>query len=155
MWSHEYTVDCPLSADAVWAVYADAAAWPDWNPTVEQLEIDGPFAAGAAGKLTPRGQEPLNFVVISATPARGYVSETAIADTVTLRTENTLEPRDDGGTRIVSRLSMHGPAAEFFGTSFGPAFAASVPATLQAVIERAADGKAQRGCPPREPNDDR
>src|SRR4051812_19586533 len=115
MWSHEYATDCPVRPEKVWAVYADTAAWTEWNPAVELLEIDGPFAAGARGTLTPRGQDALPFAVVSAEPGRGYVSETVIAETVTLRTENLLEPTDDEGTRIVSRLSMHGPAADFFG----------------------------------------
>jgi len=137
VWSYEYVVECPASPQDVWAVYADTDAWADWNPAVERLEVAGRFVSGAQGTLTPRGQEPLPFVVVSADPGNGYVSETAIAETVTMRTENILEPGADGGTRIVSRLSMHGPAAQFFGDSFGPAFAAGVPATMQALVQRA------------------
>lgn len=137
MWSFEYTLDCPAAPDAVWQVYADTARWPQWNAGVERLELGGEFRAGARGQLTPRGQEPLPFLLVSAQPGRGYVSETEIADTVTLRTSNTLETLPDGGTRIVAQLSMHGPAAEFFGTSFGPAFAEGVPPTMRALADKA------------------
>jgi uncharacterized protein YndB with AHSA1/START domain len=138
VWTYEHTTECAASPDQIWAVYTDAAAWPEWNVGIERLELSGPFAAGARGLLTPRGQDPLPFAVESTEPGRGYVSETAIAETVTMRTENRLEPLEEGGTRLTSRLSMHGPAAEFFGGSFGAAFAASVPGTLASLAARAA-----------------
>jgi len=137
MWSFEHTLECPATPEEVWRVYTDIDDWPQWNGGVELLELAGPFEAGTSGMVTPRGQEPLPFVLISADPGRGYVSETAIADTVVLRTSNTLEPLPGGGTRIVAQLAMHGPAAEYFGTSFGPAFAAGVPGTLQALAKSA------------------
>ena len=139
MWSYERTVDTPAPVGAVWQVYTDAAAWPEWNAGVGHLELDGDFATGVRGMLTPRGQEPLPFVVVSAEPAAGYISETAIAETVVLRTTNVLELLPHGGTRITQRLSMHGPAAEYFANSFGPAFAASVPPTMAALASRARD----------------
>jgi len=108
MWSFEHALECPATPEEVWRVYTDIDDWPQWNGGVELLELAGPFEAGTSGMLTPRGQEPLPFVLISADPGRGYVSETAIADTVVLRTSNTLEPLPGGGTRIVALLAMHG-----------------------------------------------
>jgi uncharacterized protein YndB with AHSA1/START domain len=137
MWSYEHTLECPATPEAVWRVYTDTATWPQWNAGVGQLDLDGSFEAGTHGRLTPRDQEPLPFVLVSAKSGRGYISETQIADTVVLRTSNTLEALPDGGTRIIAQLSMHGAAADFFGTSFGPAFAAGVPDTVRALAERA------------------
>jgi uncharacterized protein YndB with AHSA1/START domain len=137
MWSYEHTVDTAAPVGAVWQVYTDTAAWPEWNAGVGNLELEGTFTTGARGMLTPRGQEPLPFTVMAAEPGAGYTSETAIAETVVMRTTNVLEPLPHGGTRITQRLTMHGAAAEHFATSFGPAFAASVPSTLEALARRA------------------
>jgi Polyketide cyclase / dehydrase and lipid transport len=137
MWTYEHSVETDAPPDAIWAVYADCAGWPEWNAGIGRLDLDGPFTAGTGGMLTPRGQEPLPFRIVEADPRTGYTSETAIAETVTMRTTNTFHRLDGGGTRLVQHLSMHGPAAEFFGRSFGPAFAAGVPPTMAALVLRA------------------
>ena len=34
--------------EVVWDVLADFDRWPDWNPDVKSLELDGPVAVGSA-----------------------------------------------------------------------------------------------------------
>jgi uncharacterized protein YndB with AHSA1/START domain len=138
MWTYEHSVECAAPPEAVWRVYTDPASWPEWNRGIGRLELDGPFESGTLGKLTPRDQEPLPFTLVQADPAKGYTSETAIAETVTMRTSHLLEPLPSGGTRITQRLSLHGAAAEYFAASFGPAFAAGVPDTMRALAAKAA-----------------
>jgi hypothetical protein len=114
------------------------ASWPTWNAAVGRLNLDGPFAAGATGQLTPPGAGPLPFRVVAATENEGYVSETDIAETVTLRTTSRLTPLPGGGTEISQHVELVGPAAEYFGQSFGPTLAAGVPRTTEAVAAHAA-----------------
>jgi hypothetical protein len=133
MWSTEFTIATPAPPPAVWRLLADVDSWPRWNRAVGSVELDGPFAAGTAGRLTPPAQEPLPFRLVEVDPERGYVSETAIADTVTLRAENSITALDDGGSRIELRVRLTGPAADYFGESFGPAIAAGLPATGAAL----------------------
>ena len=71
--------------EQVWRRYLDLPTWPEWNGAVSVIALDGPFANGTAGTLTPPGQGPLPFRLVSVTENLGYVSETDIADTVTLR----------------------------------------------------------------------
>jgi hypothetical protein len=135
MWQTEYTAESPAGPDAVWRLMADVTSWPRWNKAVEYVELDGPFAAGTIGRLTPPGQEPLPFRVVQARREEGYVSETDIADTVTLRAENSIVSRPDGaGCQVVLRVCLVGPAADYFGQSFGPAIAAGLPATGAALV---------------------
>jgi uncharacterized protein YndB with AHSA1/START domain len=143
MWSTEFTIDTTTPPSAVWRLLADVDSWPRWNGAVGQVELDGPFAAGTTGRLTPPAQESLPFRLVEVDPERGYVSETAIADTVTLRAENSITAVGDGGSRIRLRVRLTGPAADYFGESFGPAIAAGLPATGAALAAQAAAAPSQ------------
>ncbi|QIS11584.1 SRPBCC family protein [Nocardia arthritidis] len=139
MWTFEHSVETPAEPAAIWRLYTDVSRWPTWNNAVEQVRLNGPFTAGATGELTPTGQEPLPLRIADATENTGYVSETEIADTVTLRLVNTLTALPNGRTRITHRAELVGPAADHFGHSFGPALTAGIPRsveTLAALAER-------------------
>jgi putative intracellular protease/amidase len=133
MWSVEHSADTTADPAAVWARYADVSTWSRWNAAVAEVDLDGAFATGAAGTLTPPGAGPLPLTIVSAEPGRGYVSETAIADTVTLRTTCRLAAKTGGGTRITHRVELVGPAAPHFAQAFGPVLAAGVPGTVEAL----------------------
>jgi len=138
MWKTEYAAESPAGPEAIWQLMADVSSWPRWNKAVEAVELDGRFEAGTAGRLTPPGQEPLPFRVVEARRGEGYVSETDIAETVTLRAENTIIARADGtGCQVVLRVCLVGPAADYFGQSFGPAIAAGLPKTGAALVAEA------------------
>ncbi|MGC4897152.1 DJ-1/PfpI family protein [Micromonospora sp. DT31] len=137
MWSVEHSVDTAAAPAEVWAFYADTSSWSAWNTAVAEVSLDGPFRAGATGTLTPPGAGPLPLRIVEAEPERGYVSETAIADTVSLRTTCRLAPAPRGGTRITHRVELVGPAAPHFAQSFGPVLAAGVPRTVEALAARA------------------
>jgi hypothetical protein len=138
MWSYEHTTVTPADPATVWRLYADVSSWPDWNAGVERVELHGTFAAGATGELTPPGAEPLPFRIEAATQNEGYVSETDIAETVTLRATNRISPLPGGGTRISHTVELVGPAAAYFGQSFGPTLAAGVPRAAEALAAHAA-----------------
>ena len=137
MWTYEHSAEATATAEAIWSCYLDVATWPEWNAAVGNIELDGPFATGTIGRLSPPDQGPLAFTIVEATENSGYVSETQIAATVTLRSTNTLAPLPDGRTRIHLRVDLDGPAAEHFGKSFGPQLAAGVPKTVETLVRRA------------------
>jgi hypothetical protein len=139
MWSYQHTSDTPAAPEVVWRLYSDVSTWPTWNTAVAKVDLRGPFAAGTTGELTPPGAAPLPFRIVAAEENEGYTSETDIAETVTLRTTSRISPLPEGGTRISHQAELVGPAAEFFGQSFGPTLAAGVPRTTEAVARHAAE----------------
>lgn len=40
------TIDAPL--ETVWALHTGIAAWPAWNPDIDQAELDGPLLPGSS-----------------------------------------------------------------------------------------------------------
>jgi uncharacterized protein YndB with AHSA1/START domain len=138
MWSYQHSIETAAPPEVVWGLYSDVTTWSEWNAGVERVDLHGPFAAGTSGELTPPGADPLPFRIVAATKNLGYTAETDIAETVTLRTTSQLTPLPSGGTRISHTAELVGPAAEFFGQSFGPKLAAGVPRTAETLAAHAA-----------------
>jgi len=139
MWTTEHSAETSAPTEAVWELYEDVTTWPEWNAAVDKIELDGPFAAGTTGQLSPAGQGPLPFRVVTAEQYESYTSETEIADTVTLRLTNALTTLPGGGTRITHRAELVGPAAEYFGQAFGAQLGAGVPKSVAALAALAAE----------------
>lgn len=137
MWSFEHSIETSAAPSSVWRLYSDPATWPGWNGAVEAVEMHEPFGPGATGMLTPKGQGPLPLKIAHAAENEGYTSETAIAETVTLKLTNTLTPLSDGGTRITHHATFEGPAAQFFAESFGPVIAQGIPSAMQELANQA------------------
>lgn len=47
------------------------STWPEWGTGIVQVTLDGPFAAGTTGTMTPEGQDPLPFTLTEAVPGEG------------------------------------------------------------------------------------
>ena len=44
-WTAEHSLEGPGSPEAIWRAWADVSSWGEWNPDIEHIELDGPFAA--------------------------------------------------------------------------------------------------------------
>lgn len=142
-WDYAPSLDIPVAPERIWRWYADLASWPRWKAGVAAAELDGPLRAGAAGLLTPAGQPPMPFRIVSATENEGYESETEIAPDVVLRLEHILTPLPGGATRAIHRATIPRGALDVFGFNFSPDFNAGIRASLKslaAVAQGSADG---------------
>ncbi|MGK8510308.1 DUF1731 domain-containing protein [Nocardia asiatica] len=50
-----YTQFIALPPERVWQVLADPARWPEWNPDVTAVRLNGPVAVGSTGTYVPSG----------------------------------------------------------------------------------------------------
>jgi hypothetical protein len=113
MWTFEYTHPTTARPDAIWLLWSDVAAWPQWDTDLEVVTLDGPFVTGARGTLKPKGMDVFPFVLTRAELDRGYSDETPL-DGATLRFDHDLEPTG-AGTLIHQRVTVEGPKAnEYF-----------------------------------------
>lgn len=138
MWEYEHSVRTDASPEAIWRLYTDPSSWPSWDSGIEHMELDGPFAAGTTGRLTPVGQDNLPFTLIEVVPTRRFVDETHVAGLV-LRFIHTLVPEPTGGTTITHRVEIIGPAADQLGPQIGPKVTAGVPTTIETLAKQALD----------------
>src|SRR6266498_455411 len=94
--TYQHQLETSASPAALWRLYSDVTTWPGWDDAFEAVTLDGPFAAGSAGTLKLRGQDPLAFRIVDAEPERGFVDETETPGGV-IRFRHRIEPVDGGG----------------------------------------------------------
>ncbi|AGB24745.1 Polyketide cyclase / dehydrase and lipid transport [Mycobacterium sp. JS623] len=135
MWVKEYTGQSAASADRLFDVLADAAAWSEWNAGVAGIEMDGPFEAGTNATMTLSDDTVLPFRLVGVEAGRGFEDETPVPDAgVVVRVLHQLTPMENG-TQITYRCMAEGPdqaAAEV-----GAAVSADFPDVIAALAARA------------------
>jgi uncharacterized protein YndB with AHSA1/START domain len=136
MWVHEHTDETTASPEAVWRVLHDLDNWASWDTSMEWVRLEGPFAVGAEVTMKPKGQDPITSVIVEASDNRVYADETSLGD-VTLRFSHTLEPLASGGTKVIHRLQITGPAARELAPELGPAITEDFPEAMDALLARA------------------
>lgn len=136
MWEHEHTGETTASPEAVWQVLRDLDGWTSWDSSMEWVRLQDPFGVGAKVAMKPKGQDPITSVIVKAEDNRVYADETSLGD-VTLRFSHTLEPLAAGGTRVVHRLQITGPAADQVAPELGPAITDDFPEAMDALLARA------------------
>src|SRR5689334_21246158 len=89
--SYTHSVEADVRAEAIWSLYADVATWPHWDAEAEWVTLDGPFAAGTAGRMKFRGQDPLAYRLANVEPGREFIDETPVGELV-VRVSHRVEP---------------------------------------------------------------
>ena len=129
---HRGTVTSTASADAVWALWSDVATWPDWDPSVVAVVLDGPFEAGTTGTMTLAGpfEVPLSLEVVDA--GRSYLDQLTMGELV-IRIDHVVVPLADGGCEVTVSTTITGPGAD----DVGPMVTAEAPSAMAALVARA------------------
>jgi hypothetical protein len=138
MWTHEHSIDTTATPEAIWRLWADVEGWGTWNPDIEKIATDGPFAVGTEITMTPAGQDPVRLRVAELTEHESFIDEADLGDVV-VRTTHRLDRLGQGRTRVVYRMEITGPAAEQLGPQIGPAITADFPETMAELVRLAQD----------------
>jgi hypothetical protein len=136
-YSYSHSVETDVPARAIWALYEDVSTWPRWDEQAETITRDGPFAAGTAGTMKFRGQDPLAYRLIKVDPGREFVDETPVGDLV-IRVSHLLDPLPGGRLKITYAAAIDGPADQ--ARQVGPLITADFPQTIASLIALAAAG---------------
>jgi hypothetical protein len=138
MWTYDYSAESTARPDRIFDLFRDVTTWPHWNPGVEWMELDGPFAAGTTGTMKVPGQDPLRMPLVWVEDDLGFEDETEIPDAgVVVRVRHALKDVGEGLTRITYEVTIDGPAAGDLGPTIGPEITADFPAVVAALISQA------------------
>jgi polyketide cyclase/dehydrase/lipid transport protein len=138
MWTYEHSLQTAAGPETIFEIFRDVSRWPEWNPGVERIDLDGPFATGTTGVMVIPDQGSLSFRLAWVGEGRGFEDETEIpGGEVVVRVRHSLEPLAASGTRITYRASVEGPSADALGPEIGPAVTADFPDVMAALAARA------------------
>jgi len=134
MWVHEHSQDTTVARDKIWAVLADIDHWTNWDTSMAEIRLDGPFAVGSTVVMTPLGQEPIRSMIVQLDDGTTYADETEFAGTV-LRFSHTLSTVvTTTTTRIVHRVEISDDDA---GREIGPMITEGFPQAMDNLIAHA------------------
>lgn len=137
MWVHEHVGETTVGREAVWRVLRNLDEWEQWDTSMESVRLDGPFGVGAKVVMKPRGQDPVISTIVEAVENEIYADETEFGD-VTLRFCHQLMAQENGGTKVIHRLEITGPAADTLGPELGPMITEDFPQAMEALFRKAA-----------------
>lgn len=135
-----YTVSIDASPKQVWDAYIDVERWPEFASQFKSIERtdDGPFAQGAAAKVTPHGFPGSIWTVTRFEEGRSFLWEADMLPGLHLAADHTVEAEDEGA-KVTLSLESSGVIATIFGIVLGRIFRRNVRTEgdgLKAYLER-------------------
>lgn len=133
---HECTLDTAAAPDAVWRIWSQPESWPEWNPDVEMVKLDGPFGPGATGTMRTKrgGTHPIRFE--SVDEGRWFQLATAAMPGTMFHFRCAITP-SGGGSRISQSITMSGPLGGLFSAMMGKKIAQSFEPILRGLKHKA------------------
>jgi uncharacterized protein YndB with AHSA1/START domain len=136
MADNQRSVETTASPAAVWRVWSDTATWPQWNPDVQSMTLNGPFAAGTSGTMkTKQGTRQVQLTEV--VPGRSFRLETTVIPLTRFAFECQVVAGAAGKTTISQGIRVGGPLGGVVGGMMGPQIANTFPALLQGLARKA------------------
>lgn len=147
-WETTSTLEAGVSPAAVWEkAYADAEAWPRWNPEIKTARLDGPLGLGATARIVFRTGLRLRFRVVEFEQCRLFTDESRLPG-ARMGHRHLIEASAEGGSRLTNTIYIDGALAPVWRRILGPAAARSLPGAQRGVVALAMDGKPGPAEPP-------
>ncbi|MBL8386168.1 MAG: SRPBCC family protein [Burkholderiales bacterium] len=133
--AHSIVVEA--APERVFRLYADVARWHTWDPDTREARLDGPFAVGTRGSLTPTRGNTVPMVITELVPDVCFTVECRIP-LFTMRFEHLLQPAG-AMVHVTHRATFSGALAPLLGRLLARRLDAGLPVTL-ASLKRHAEG---------------
>ncbi len=128
---YEHTVTTTATPADVWALWSNVGSWHRWDPTVEQVAIEGHFGEGAAGTMVLAKGLEAQFVLEIVEPCARYLDKLTIGDVV-VRIDHQVKATA-AGSDVTVRTVVNGPGSD----EIAPLITAEATRALEALVEMA------------------
>jgi hypothetical protein len=136
MADNQRSVETSASPAAVWKIWSDTSTWADWNPDVQSMTLNGPFAAGTSGTMkTKQGTRQVQLTEV--VPGRSFRLETTVIPLTRFAFECEVVAGPAGKTTISQAIRVGGPLGGLVGGMMGSQIANTFPALLQGLARKA------------------
>ena len=136
---HEAALETTAAPELVWRIWSDPATWPEWNPDVIGIELDGGLAPGSRGRMTTKrgGTHEVEIESVEAGKSFWLVSTGLPGHRLAFRCQ--VLP-NGSGSRISQGVEVRGPLAGLLSGMMGKKIAQSFEPLLQGLKRRAEGG---------------
>jgi uncharacterized protein YndB with AHSA1/START domain len=132
----ERSVETKASPQAVWKIWSDTSTWPQWNPDVQSMKLNGPFASGTTGTMTNK-QGAHEIQLEDVVPGQSFRLETSVIPLSRFSFECRVAGAAAGKTVVSQGIRVKGPLGAIVGGMMGKQVANSFPALLQGLAKKA------------------
>lgn len=133
MAAHGRSLKASASPERVWRIWSDVSTWPQWNPDVLSVAIEGPFVSGARGQMTTRAGGTHEITLRDVRPGRSFQLETSPIPLGRFRFECEVRPAGEEGSTISQSVTILGPLGPLYSTMMGPRIAAGFEPLLRGL----------------------
>lgn len=135
--AYERSMETVAPPDRVWRIWSDTATWPQWNPDVRAISLDGPFQSNTTGSMTTgAGTHSIRLEQIVA--GRSFDLVTSPVPATTFRFHCEVGPAPSG-SRISQSVSMSGLLGPVLSRMMGKRIAESFQPILAGLAKAAED----------------
>jgi uncharacterized protein YndB with AHSA1/START domain len=136
MADNQRSVETSASPAAVWKIWSDTSTWQEWNPDVQSMTLNGPFAAGTTGTMkTKQGTRQIQLTEVE--PGRSFRLETTVIPLTRFAFECQVSAGPAGKTIISQGIRVGGPLGGVVGGMMGSQIANTFPALLKGLARQA------------------
>jgi hypothetical protein len=133
-WQTTATLTTSAAPEAIWArAYADASAWPAWNPEIAAASLDGRLRLGARATIRFRTGLHLRFTVVEFEDGLLFTDEARLP-LARMGHRHRLEALPGGGTRLENTIYMRGPLSWLWVRVVGRRASRALPEGQQAIV---------------------
>jgi uncharacterized protein YndB with AHSA1/START domain len=109
---HEVTVNITAPAELVWQTISDVEKWPEWTPTMEQIDRldEGEFRVGSSARVRQPNLPERTWTVTELVPGRSF-AWAHDSRGLRLSADHVIVGEHDGSVEVLLTISMSGFAA--------------------------------------------
>lgn len=104
--------------DRVWQIWSDTSTWPDWNPDMKSVDLDGPFASGTTGRMETKSGGHHQIALQDVEAGRAFTLVSDGIPITKLHFRCAVIPSGDG-SRVSQAVTLHGGLAFMAGMMAG------------------------------------
>jgi len=117
--THERSLEVNAPPERVWQIWSDPSTWPEWNPDVVAISLDGPFATGTTGSMTTKAGGTHAIRLGAVEPGSAFQLETAPVPLTRFTFRCTVAARGERASSISQSVTIEGPLGPLFSAMMG------------------------------------
>jgi hypothetical protein len=102
----EHSTIVNAAPERIYGIYRDVSAWHTWDPDTKHASIDGPFAVGSKGTLTPTKGNTVPMLLTKVEPNSCFTVVSKIP-MFQMDFEHELVPQN-GAVKVIHRVTFSG-----------------------------------------------